>query len=567
MQETRSDRKLTFGQKVKGLFSGRRRSLWIALVLIVAGIGLWGFFASRSRTTAGNQNQMLRLARVSRGPIEVTVTGTGTVKPGRRWELSTRAAGDVKRVLVEAGQAVKAGQPLVELDADDASLKVENAKLELEQARSTLSDLENDLALLTVRSDSEGTLTGLSVKEGQSVPENYLIGTITSSKMEVRAYFNASQVKNIKVGQEARVFFPDLLWDMTGVVKHVSEAGKADGRGAVLYPVTVEIENKGALVPGLLATVEVNTPAGVMKAPDSTKETSYVTKEVRTKVSGTVKRILVADGDRVKSGQVLVELENEALKKQVESQRLKVSQAETQLSSAQDELASRTITAPADATVLDVKVREGDRIGAGAVVAILGDLSSMEVTVPVDEIDAGKVKVGQQATITSDAVPGKQFQGEVSGISLEGKVSGGVATFDTRVSVQGQTELLSGMTCDVRISIASKDDALILPIEALQSRGNEYMVWVVSNVSTSGEGQSQSRRYPSATVDRSILSEAKPVTVQVGLMNSTYAEILAGLKEGDTVVVFSQNSGQSGGTGQRFGPGLGNPGVIRMMPR
>ncbi len=565
MQETRSDRKSTFQQKVKGLFSARTRTMWVVLILVVAGIGLWGFFAWRGRMTAGSQDQTFRLARVTRGRIEVTVTGTGTVRPSRRWELSARAAGEVKHVFVEPGQTVKAGQPLAALDADDASLKVENAELALQQARSTLSDLEEDLVSLTVRSDSEGALTQLSVKEGQPVSENYLIGTITSRNMEVRAYFNASQLRNIQVGQEAHVFFSNLLYGVTGTVKHVSETGKADQRGAVLYPVTVEIENKGALMPGMVATVEVNTPAGVMQAPENTNETSYVVREVRTKVSGTVKRILVAQGDYVESGDVLVELENEALKRQVESQRLKVKQAERDLSLAQQELASRTITAPADGTVLDVKVREGDRAGAGSVVAVLADLNSMEVTVPVDEIDAGKVKAGQEATITCDALPGKQLQGKVSAISLEGKTSAGVATFDATVTIQGPTELLSGMTCDVRIAIASKDDALILPIEALELRGNDYVVWVVSNVPSSAEVQS--RRQPNVSADRSILSQAKPVTVQVGLINSTYAEILSGLKEGDVVVMFTQNSGQATGTDRWFRPGVGNPGLTRMMPR
>lgn len=567
MQESTRDRKPTLRQKARGLFSSHTRAVWVALILVLAGIGLWGFSAWRSRMTEGNQNQTFRLVRVTRGPIEVAVSGTGTARPTQRWELSTRAAADVKRVLVETGQAVKAGHALVELDADDASLKVQDAELQLEQAQATLSELEKDLASLTLTSDSEGALTALSVKEGQVVPENYLVGTITSAEMEVRAYFNASQVKNIQAGQEAHVFFPNLLCSVTGVVKHVSETGKADQRGAVLYPVIIEIENKGALLPGMAATVEVNTPAGVIQAPENTNETSYVVKEVRTKVSGTVKRILVAEGDYVRTGDVLLELENEALKRQVESQRLKVKQAEMQLSSAQDELASRTITAPADATVLDVRVRQGDRIGAGAVVAVLGDLSSMEITVPVDEIDAGKVSVGQQATITCDAVPGKQFQGRVSAISLEGKASGGVATFDAKVAVEGQTGLLSGMTCDVRITTASKDDALLLPVEALEPRGNEYMVWVVSDVPADTDGQRQLRRESNAGASRSILSQARPVTVQVGLMNSTHAEILTGLKEGDIVVVFVRNSGQSGGMGQWFRPGVTNPGVTRMIPR
>jgi len=561
-----SDTKTTPSRRLSRFFSRRPRAVWIALILILAGLGLWAFLAWRSRTTAGNQNQTFRLVRATRGPIEVTVTGTGTVKPARRWELTARAPAEVKNVLVKTGEAVKAGQVLVQLDTEDASLKLQDAELQLEEAQATLSELESKLASLAVKSDAEGSLTTLSVKEGQSVPENYLVGTVTSSKMEVKAYFNASQVQNIQPGQEAQVFFPSFLSTVTGVVTHVSETGKADPGGAVLYPVTIEIENKGALMPGMLATVQVNTPAGVMQAPQNTSETSNVVQEIRTKASGTVKRVLASEGDRVRAGDVVLELENETLARQVESQRLKVKQAQAQLSSAQDGLAACTITAPADGTVLDVKVSQGDRVGAGTVVAVVADLSAMDVTLPVDEIDVGKVKVGQPATVTSDALPGKQLHGKVSAISLEGKTSGGVATYDARVTVEGETGLLSGMTCDVRITTASSENALLLPIEALQPREGGYVVWVVSELPANTGTQTQFRRGANTAVSRTILSQAKAVPVQVGLMNSTQAEILSGLNEGDVVVVFVQNSGQSEMTRQFFRPGAGTGG-LRVVPR
>ena len=206
----------------------------------------------------------------------------------------------------------------------------------------------------------------------------------------------------------------------------------------MLYPVTVEIENQGALIPGMPVVVEIHTPNGTMKSHHEDNEISHVIHEVTAKAGGKVERVLVAEGDRVRPGQVLVELENTSLKSQVETNTLRLRQLQNRLASLQDTLEAQTITAPEDATVLDVRVQEGDTVAAGAVVAVLGDLELMEVTIPVDEIDAGKVKPGQPAIITADAVPGKQFAGTVSSISLEGKPTGGIATFDAKILVETQ---------------------------------------------------------------------------------------------------------------------------------
>ena len=71
---------------------------------------------------------------------------------------------------------------------------------------------------------------------GQSIPENYLLCTVQSSKMEVKAYFNTNQVKDIVEGQEATVFFIELLSGVPGTVTHVSESGVAKTGGVFLYP-------------------------------------------------------------------------------------------------------------------------------------------------------------------------------------------------------------------------------------------------------------------------------------------------------------------------------------------
>lgn len=77
----------------------------------------------------------------------------------------------------------------------------------------------------------------------------------------------------------------------------------------------------------------------------------------------------------------------------------------------------------------------GDEIKAGDVVAKVANYDQMLVTISVDEIDIPKVALGQKAVITADALPNKQFQGEVVIIGTEGETENGVATFDVTIRI------------------------------------------------------------------------------------------------------------------------------------
>lgn len=534
--ESTSNTKPKLRQVIEKVFSGRRK-WWMLLTLAIV-VVIWRGVSRRQDMLATTQGQVFRLAKVTRGSIDVTVTGTGTVKPHRRWELSTKHGGKVTQAFVEPGQDVTQGQVLAQLETDDILMSIDDAALEFKQIQTALSDLQDKFASLTVRSEIEGAVTRLSVKQGQALNEGAHICSITASHMEVKAYFNKTQTQNIAPGQDARVFFLDLLSTIPGKVTHVAQTGQAREGGIVLYPVTVEIENQGALIPGMSAVVEIDTDQGTMRSSQKDNEISDVVHEVVAKASGKVINVLVGEGDRVRAGEVLIQMENRSLESQIETNTLKLRQAENRLASLQDTLEAQTVTAPEDGTVLDVRVQEGDTVAAGSVIAVVGNLGVMEVTLPIDEIDAGKVKPGQRAVITADALPGKQFPGTVSSISFEGKPTGGIATFDAKILVETQGELLSGMSCDVVIHTDSRSDVLLLPVEALQFKEGDYAVWVVPGLP---EEQMQSERLSPAAA-RKILAEAQLVGVEVGLISSNSAEITGGLEEGDTVLVFSGSS-------------------------
>lgn len=309
----------------------------------------------------------------------------------------------------------------------------------------------------------------------------------------------------------------------------------------MLFPVSVRLENPGALRPGMMVEMCVDTPDGSVRAVEASTLQEPAGREVFAEVGGVVTRVAVREGDHVEDGEVVVELSGDDLEEQVALQELKVRQAQLEVESLRAELADKTVVAPCAGTVTSVPVKEGEYVGQGGVVAVLADPGRLQAVVKVDEVDVTKVRVGQEAVVTADAFPGEQFRGEVSEVAVEGRQEGGVGVYDVRVVVREPGQLRQGMTCHVKIKVASKQDALLVPIEALQVADGGYRVWVAPAPERSGV-QGSFRGGGGA----GSLQGARPVRVKVGLVSATVAEVTEGLKEGDLVLVPLRSGSQPG---------------------
>ncbi|MBB3112973.1 HlyD family secretion protein [Paenibacillus phyllosphaerae] len=231
--------------------------------------------------------------------------------------------------------------------------------------------------------------------------------------------------------------------------------------------------------------------------------------------SGTVSEVLVQEGDMVKAGDVLVVLEGEdnadqiksqqvSLEKklmdlttmqdnykaatteeeqkkidlQMKQQKMDIELARSSIAELQEKSASSTITAPIGGTMATLNVAVDDELNNTSDVGEIVDYDNMELVVSVDELDIPQVEIGQTATIAVEALSDETFTGKVTEIAKEGTASNGVASFDVTVTVDkgASTTLKAGMSAEASITIDKKDDALLLPIDAVQSMGDRYMV-------------------------------------------------------------------------------------------
>lgn len=237
-----------------------------------------------------------------------------------------------------------------------------------------------------------------------------------------------------------------------------------------------------------------------------------------------------------------------------------LTQAQTTLSVAQTTLNSAVITAPADGTVTAINGQIGENPSSGqgggtnsqassGFITMIGVSDTMQVVVPVNQVDIGKISEGLSADITLDAFSDKKFKGSVVQVSPTGTTQSGVTTFNVTINViNTDNAMKSGMSANVSIIIAQKVNVLTVPSIAVHSKGSTQ------------------------TVSLAPVGEAAPIvrTVQIGLDDGKNAEVIQGLEEGDKVVTGTKapqtkttvtsnslSSALSGGNTGSFGGGNG----------
>jgi multidrug efflux pump subunit AcrA (membrane-fusion protein) len=191
------------------------------------------------------------------------------------------------------------------------------------------------------------------------------------------------------------------------------------------------------------------------------------------------------------------------------------------LGNSKDNFLKTAILAPFDGTVVSVGVKKNDVLSAidyaSKVAVQLVDTSQIKFQGQVDEIDILKIKNGQKATISVDAVPNKTFTGTVSFISPYGTAdTNNVVKFPVTIKLDPTDVALKGsLTATADISIYSVENVLLVPLSAVTTTSAGSFVTIVNEAT----GQQEKRQ------------------VTIGNKNLQFAEVLSGLKEGDKVTV------------------------------
>jgi HlyD family secretion protein len=152
---------------------------------------------------------------------------------------------------------------------------------------------------------------------------------------------------------------------------------------------------------------------------------------------------------------------------------------------------------------------------------VLTDLSKYHIDISVDEVDVGRIATGQPVTVTLDALPGEVLTGQVERIADTSLLDAGVVIYKVSIRIAPTgAPLRAGMTANADVLTERRDDVLLVPnrfVRIDRTTGKTY-------------------------VDRFVGAAVQPLEIQIGLRDEAKSEVLAGLEEGDVVVLVKVSS-------------------------
>ena len=505
----------------------KKRRKWIKRVLVIAAVLALLFWIVVRPMLGGTAavSGAYQTAQVQRQDLTVSVSGSGTVTPIESYQVSALVTGEILESPFEDGDQVEQDQLLYRIDPGSAQTALQQAQLSVQQAQMNYDTLASSLQ---VKAIGGGVVQTLHVQEGDLVSAGTAIADITdTSTMTLTVPFQAGDAAHISAGQTAQVTLSGTLETLTGTVESVASADQVGNGGALVRQVKIRLTNPGALTETTGATARVGTYACASGGTLSPRLRQTIT----AAASGEITSLNVSVGSRVSAGAVLATIGGESAENSLADAALAVQNAQLSLQSAQEALDSYTITSPISGTVIEKNLKAGDQLNGGdsGAMAVIYDLSQLELQMDVSELDIGQIQPGQTVEITAEALPGQTFTGVVEKVSVNGTTTDGFTTYPVTILLSEYGDLNPGMNVSAHIIVERAENALCVPAEAVNSDGT---------VLVAGEGAFAE---DGVTIADPSKIESRPVTLGRG--NQDFVEITSGLEEGETVLLPIQSTG------------------------
>lgn len=458
--------------------------------------------------------------KLGRRDIVNVYDGSGTINAADSYTVKSLVTGTVLTADFELGDTIQKGDVLYVIDSSDVEGDLESAQLSVSQAQRSYDDAAD---ARNVRTKIGGEVSSFAVAAGDAVQAGQTVATVRDTSVMLLAVdFPAAEAQSFAVGQATQVM-PDTTFEvLNGTIRSVSGADPSGDASLMTCTVTIAVPNAGSLTTAQAAVAQVNGVSSLNSA-----HFAYQREEtVVAAASGTVSELCVREGSTVRQDDVLLRITGKDLDKQAQNAADNLRSAELRMSSAERNISHYTIDAPISGTIVDKKVKAGDKLSANDTamqnLCTIYDMSYLEMKLNVDELKIRSLEVGQEVEITADAVPGETYKGVISSILVAGTTANGSTSYPVTVRIDDMGELLPGMNATAKITTASVKNVLALPNAALV-RGSYVLV---TRDSPSAANAETSMTAPDGYVY---------VKVATGISDDDYIEVKSGLQEGDTI--------------------------------
>ncbi len=485
--------------KIKAVFydeSGKWKMKKSTTIIIATVIVLIALFLIVPRLIQPkNGSGTYQTEALARGPLVAQVGATGTIHSDQTANLAWKTTGTIDKINTAIGQKVKKGDILAELSTTSLPQNVIQAKAQLITAKRTLEDVK---ASNTAAAQAELAL--VTAKDALKTAKNRVLTYVTRRGSD-------DMVDNADSGltiADGNLVNAEAFFDMFDHLKHDD--------------------------PNYIAALSRLTAARTAYDQAKTNYTYLTDKPSALEVQKNDAKLAIAEAqladaqrayDRVKDGPNADD----------------IAAAQAQVDALQATIDTASLIAPITGEVTDTNIQVGDQVSPGSMAIRIDDLGRMLVDVSVSEVDISRIKPGQEATITLDAVSGVTYPGKVTEVAKVAEVVQGVANFKVTAQLtQPDENVLPGMTAAVNIIVDNLENVLLLPNRAVRLEDGKRIVYVLRN------------------------GKPEKVNVTIGVSSDTYSEIIdSGLKLGDLIIVnppqnfFSPQGGPPGAGGSPFG--------------
>ena len=572
-------------------------------LLVLAGAGYFGY-VKFGKEEAGTRYV---LSEAKRGTIIVSTSGSGQVSSQNQVDIKPKVSGDILTLHAVNGREVKAGDILVQLDSREAQKAVRDAEVGLETARISLEKLKQPADTLTLLQNRNALLQAEEAKQQSTddlkkayddaftdVSDAFLDlpavmtgledilykNTVNANQWNVDAYVDAVRAYDERIlaykndaltaQKNSRHKFDANLQNYKAVSRS-SDTAIIEALLKQTYETTEALSEAVKITSNLIDfAVDILTTRNLKLPTQAVGHKSNLAGYTgalnghiqallaRTQTIQSSKDAMVnADRSIAEKIELLAKLDAGADALDIRSSELSMQQRQNALYDAREKLADYKVRAPFNGIVVKVGVKKGDPVSSATVLCVLMARQKL-AEIMLNEVDIAKIKPGQKATLTFDAVEGLQSAGEVFDVDGVGTVSQGVVNYAVKITFAGEDERIKpGMSVSAAIITQAKQQVLTVQSSAVKSQAGAQYVEVFS--------------VPGATEQagnavEGIFSNVPPerVVVETGIANDTETEIVSGLTEGERIVVRTVSAASASAAPQQQSlfrvPGTGGGG-------
>lgn len=480
----------------------RKKWPWVlaAIVVLLAAWMVLSFAGLKRKVES--RAAALSTETVNRGSISVNTEGSGSVEAASTKAVALEYDGKLETIFVETGDQVSVGDVLAVYDTEALDSVIEEKEAELSQLNQSIASTD-DSGSSYIKAPVSGRVKRIYASVGDVAAKvSDLHGGVAeiSADGKLKVEFTNNSGTSLVEGDTVTVDFAS--YSETGTVASIEDDKVC---------VTIEDDTEFQVDTDAVIWGKSGERLGEGKLCSNRPylvEASY----------GIIDSVKVDKETFVNAGDTMFERKDAKYNREYLDLLTDREDLVEELRELKQYQKNPEVKSEYDGYIATMDALEGMPYEKDQQLCTIADSGTLNLKVEIDELDIDGVKVGQSASVVFDAFEEETYEGTVEKISGVGSNVGGVTTYVVTIAMNGNAHLKDGMSATATITLDTKNDVLLVPVDAIETVDGQKYVEV-----TDGENTQQR-------------------AVTLGLINDEYAEVTEGLSEGENVVVITRNS-------------------------